>query len=109
MMAAAFKDEFSHALATALAGELTRPWPAFPRRRFVHGMSVALEPLALMQRVELLEPGVPVTIARRHRFEHVSIRRIHPGPHSIDVQVNGRILGSATVHVIDGAVPRAPV
>jgi 3-methyladenine DNA glycosylase AlkC len=54
-----------------------------------------------------LEPGVPVTIVRRHRFEHVSIRRIHPGPHTIDIQVNGRILGSATLHVSDGAVPGA--
>jgi hypothetical protein len=43
-----------------------------------------------------------VTIVRRHRFEHVSIRRIHPGPHLIDVQINGRVLGSATVHVDEG-------
>jgi hypothetical protein len=49
-----------------------------------------------------LLPGVPVTIVRHHRFEHVSIRRIHPGPHLMDVQVNGRVLGSVTVQV-DGS------
>lgn len=43
--------------------------------------------------------GVPVTVTRDHAFEHVSIRRIHPGEHTIDIQVNGRVLGSATVHV----------
>jgi 3-methyladenine DNA glycosylase AlkC len=48
-----------------------------------------------------LEAGQAVTIARRHRFEHVSIRRIHPGRHLIDVQVNGRVLGAAEVSVVE--------
>jgi 3-methyladenine DNA glycosylase AlkC len=47
-----------------------------------------------------LAAGTPVTVSRRHAFEHVSIRRIHPGPHAVDVQVNGRVLGSRTVDVI---------
>jgi 3-methyladenine DNA glycosylase AlkC len=47
-----------------------------------------------------LDPGRPVTISRRHRFEHVSIRRIHPGRHTIDIQVNGAVLGSASVDVV---------
>jgi hypothetical protein len=34
--------------------------------------------------------STPVTIARRHGFEHVSIRRIHPGAQTLDIQVNGR-------------------
>ena len=46
-----------------------------------------------------LEPGRPVTLTRRHAFGHVSIRHIHPGPHVIDIQVNGRVLGSITIHV----------
>ncbi len=50
-----------------------------------------------------LEAGEPVKITRRHRFEHVSIRRIVPGTHTIDVQVNGRVLGSAAVEVTEGA------
>jgi 3-methyladenine DNA glycosylase AlkC len=46
-----------------------------------------------------LEPGRPVTVSRRHVFEHVSIRRIMPGRHVIDVQVNGRVIGSAALDV----------
>ncbi|HEX2040208.1 MAG TPA: hypothetical protein VHF47_10800 [Acidimicrobiales bacterium] len=47
-----------------------------------------------------LRPGEPVTMTRRHRFEHVSIRRIRPGRHTVDVQVNGRVLGSVDVEVV---------
>lgn len=46
-----------------------------------------------------LEPAQPVTLALRHRFDHVSIRRIRPGPHTVDLQVNGHVLGSVTVDV----------
>jgi hypothetical protein len=46
-----------------------------------------------------LQPHRPETVTLRHRFDHVSIRRIHPGPHTIDVQVNGHVLGSAVVDV----------
>lgn len=49
-----------------------------------------------------LEPGRPATVTRRHPFEHVSIRRIRPGRHTIDVQVNGRILGAIDIEVHDG-------
>ncbi len=52
-----------------------------------------------------LEPGQPVEIVRRHRFEHVSIRRINPGRHVVDLQVNGRVLGTAELMVVD----RAPI
>lgn len=49
-----------------------------------------------------LAAGDVVTFRRRHRFENVSIRRIHPGTHTIDVQVNGRILGTTIVVVVPG-------
>src|SRR5688500_15563477 len=49
-----FKDEVSAALAQRLAGELTAAWPAFPHSRFVDGIEGALEPLALMARVDVL-------------------------------------------------------
>ena len=52
-----------------------------------------------------LAPGRPTTVTRRHRFEHVSIRRIHPGPHTLEIQVNGHIVGSAQINVVD---PRTP-
>jgi 3-methyladenine DNA glycosylase AlkC len=45
--------------------------------------------------------GEPTTITRRHRFEHVSIRRIHPGTHTVDIQVNGHILGTTEIDVVD--------
>lgn len=48
-----------------------------------------------------LRAGAPVTLSRRHRFAHVSIRRINPGRHTIDVQVNGRILGAVELDVVD--------
>ena len=47
-----------------------------------------------------VRPGAPETIVRRHDFGHVSIRRIHPGPHRIELQVNGRILGGCDIEVI---------
>jgi len=56
-----------------------------------------------------LLPGQPATISRGHRFEHVSIRRIRPGKHTIDVQVNGRVLGAVEVEVVElDANPDAP-
>ena len=46
-----------------------------------------------------LHPGRPETIVRRHRFRHVSIRTIRPGPHRIEIQVNGRVLGGCDIEV----------
>ena len=47
--------------------------------------------------------GERLTISRKHKFEHVSIRRILPGPHTIDLQVNGRVLGAVSVDVRQAA------
>ena len=41
----------------------------------------------------------PVTLSRRHHFREVSVRRLYPGPHRIDVQVNGAVLASVEVHL----------
>lgn len=49
--------------------------------------------------VRNLPAGQPVRFSREHRFGHVSIRRIHPGPHRIEVQVNGRVLGGTVVQI----------
>ncbi|SJM71452.1 DNA alkylation repair protein [Gulosibacter sp. 10] len=54
-----------------------------------------------------LPAGRPVELSRRHAFAHVSIRRIHPGPHRIEIQVNGRVLGSAEIEVVDAEAPPA--
>ncbi len=52
--------------------------------------------------VKDLPAGTPLRLERRHRFETVSIRTIYPGPHRIDVQVNGRVLGSAEIDIASG-------
>ncbi|MDQ4132180.1 MAG: DNA alkylation repair protein [Actinomycetota bacterium] len=52
-----------------------------------------------------LVPGEPVTVTGRHSFKHVSIRQIRAGRHTIDVQVNGRVLGAVAIEVVD--TPRA--
>jgi 3-methyladenine DNA glycosylase AlkC len=46
-----------------------------------------------------LETSAPRRITRRHAFREVSVRRIHPGPHLVEVQVNGRVLGAVEVQV----------
>ncbi len=46
-----------------------------------------------------IEPGKLCAVRKQHRFNHVSIRRIHPGPHRIEIQVNGTVLGGADVLV----------
>ena len=48
-----------------------------------------------------LEPGSTVVLSRSHSFKHVSVRSIHPGPHRIDVQVNGTVLGSVEFEVVE--------
>ncbi|MFK0249559.1 hypothetical protein ACIQUM_33085 [Amycolatopsis azurea] len=45
---------------------------------------------------------------RPHHFGHISIRTIHPGPHRIEVQANGRILGATEVYITPGEAPEAP-
>ena len=40
-----------------------------------------------------------LTVRRRHAFRTVSIRTVHPGPHRIALQANGRVLADAEVEV----------
>ncbi|MEV4410335.1 DNA alkylation repair protein [Catellatospora sp. NPDC049609] len=51
-----------------------------------------------------LAAGVPRQVTRRHTFQHVSVRRLHPGPHRIDIQVNGRVLAGAEIILHDGGI-----
>jgi 3-methyladenine DNA glycosylase AlkC len=48
----------------------------------------------------ILRPGEPVTIRRRHVFREVTVRRLYPGLHRVEVQVNGRVLGAAEVELV---------
>lgn len=44
-----------------------------------------------------LESDVPVTLEKLHKLKsNATTYRLHPGPHRIDLQVNGRVIGSAT-------------
>jgi 3-methyladenine DNA glycosylase AlkC len=47
----------------------------------------------------VLEADVGTFFRKRHRFRDASVRRIHPGPHLVEIQVNGRVLATATVEV----------
>jgi len=51
--------------------------------------------------VRTLAAGERVVLVRRHRFAHVASRRIHPGPHRIEIQVNGRVRSSLEVTVTE--------
>jgi 3-methyladenine DNA glycosylase AlkC len=48
-----------------------------------------------------LQPGEASDFVRQHRFAPRTVRHIHPGTHTIDVQVNGRVLGSVRVEVTE--------
>jgi 3-methyladenine DNA glycosylase AlkC len=50
-----------------------------------------------------LQSGEPSVFVRQHRFEPRTVRNIHPGTHTIDIQVNGLVLGSVAVEVTGGA------
>lgn len=48
----------------------------------------------------VLEPGEVCRLARQQRFDHASIRTLHPGDHLIEVQVNGRVLGACVLDLV---------
>jgi hypothetical protein len=48
-----------------------------------------------------------MALTRHHGFAHVSIRRIHPGRYTIDIQVNGHVLGAVDFDVIE-PTPKKP-
>jgi 3-methyladenine DNA glycosylase AlkC len=48
-----------------------------------------------------LPPGGALTVTRRHSFRPVTTRRYYPGPHAIEVQINGQIMGRAEFLVTD--------
>ena len=52
-------------------------------------------------RVRELYAGERVVLTRRHRFAHVASRRIWPGVHRIEIQVNGRVRAAFEVNVIE--------
>jgi hypothetical protein len=48
-----------------------------------------------------LTAGVPTEVTRRHTFAHRSVRRLYPGRHRVEIQVNGRVLGGVDITLRD--------
>lgn len=63
------------------------------------GASGTRSPKVFKLKRTTLEPNTETKFHREHRIRQVSVRKIHPGPHLIEIQVNGRVLAQATVHV----------
>jgi len=51
--------------------------------------------------VRELAPGAVWRFERSHPMRHVSIRRLNPGEHRLDVKVNGRVRASATFELVE--------
>ena len=77
------------------------PVPAMVDYRVHHaGARGTRAPKVFKLTTRTLQPGQPVRFTRRHAFREVSVRRIHPGPHLVEIQVNGRVLAGAEVEVV---------
>jgi hypothetical protein len=74
----------------------------------VHSASVSLprRPKVFKLTRRRLVTADPVTLTRRHRFAQVSIRHIHPGRHTINIQVDGRIMRAVYLDVVDPTTTR---
>lgn len=89
-------------IALPLLAELTPRFSAeFAIRPLVHyqGATGRKAGKVFKLATRTLVAGQPITIECRHRFAHVSIRQIRPGPHRIEIQVNGRVLAGIEVDV----------
>jgi 3-methyladenine DNA glycosylase AlkC len=63
------------------------------------GASARRSPKVFKLKKTALRPGVETRFVREHRIREVSVRRIHPGPHLIEIQVNGKVLAATTIQV----------
>ncbi len=48
-----------------------------------------------------LEAGKTARFRRRHVFREVTVRKLYPGAHRIEVQVNGTVLGGVEVELVE--------
>jgi 3-methyladenine DNA glycosylase AlkC len=83
--------------------ELTAPdpTPAMVDYRIHHaGAAGTRSPKVFKLKRTVLEAGVSTPFRKEHAIREVTVRRIHPGPHLIEIQVNGRVLAEATVEVL---------
>ncbi len=58
-------------------------------------------PRAFLLARRTLVAGVPAELRRRHTFAQRSVRRLYPGGHRVEIQVNGRVLGGVDITLRD--------
>ena len=93
--------EIGDAVTIEFALTAARATPVMVDYRIHHaGASAPRAPKVFKLKRTRLEPGVETAFRREHRIREVSVRRIHPGPHLIEVQVNGKVLAATTVEVV---------
>jgi hypothetical protein len=42
-----------------------------------------------------IDPGATIGISRKHSFRAISTRVYYPGPHAIEIQINGQVCARA--------------
>ena len=55
-----------------------------------------LTPKVFKLTTRTLAPGETATITKRHSFKPISTRRYYPGPHTLELQINGHPFGRST-------------
>lgn len=65
------------------------------------GASGMRAPRAFALARRTLAAGVPTEVTRRHTFAQRSVRRLYPGAHRVEIQVNGRVLGGVDITLRD--------
>jgi 3-methyladenine DNA glycosylase AlkC len=58
------------------------------------------KPKAYRLAERIVDPGSACELRRRQRFAHASIRRLEPGEQLVELQVNGRVLGSCRIELL---------
>ena len=48
-----------------------------------------------------MKKGQTLTIEKKHRIYHMSTRRLNPGQHKLEIQINGNRVGEKTFAVVD--------
>jgi 3-methyladenine DNA glycosylase AlkC len=94
------KDHPDLAAALRLATDGDAPVPVVVEY-VIHYLGVRghRKPKAYRLGERVVEPGVACDLRRRQRFAHASIRRVEPGEQLVEVQVNGRVLGSCSIEL----------
>lgn len=67
------------------------------------GASGAARSKVFKLRTQALAPGATLRLARRHSFVPVTVRRLYPGRHRFELQVNGAILGGVELELLPAA------